>query len=418
MGRASTVDLPELNGAQRQRRRSTPGATPAEVYAETVSETHDDLPQEVRVADERPAQPAGADRGGAAPSSRPSSTASTSTTCVLQTIVSLINLGARKGAVGAPPEAGIQADNEQLRIAIEAARALLAIVEPRHGDKLGPFRTRSRQLQMAYAQQRRAARRAADGAGRRRRAPPQEPQGGPRAAGQAQRPRSGSRVSSRTVRDARAVSSRAFRGGGLRLPLGFVAVPRGRALAPAAQLIPEGDPLTEFLTDHGVVVALVCAAAAVLYGAVTARSLLALSPGNETMRSLSLAIQEGASAYLRRQYTTIGIVGVVLFVVLIPLQNIEVAVGFAIGGVASGAAGFIGMNVSVRANARVAEAARGGIGPALDVAFRGGAVTGMLVVGLALLGVAGYYGILTLDLRRRAPRRPSTRSSASASAAR
>ena len=153
--------------------------------------------------------------------------------------------------------------------------------------------------------------------------------------------------------------------------------------------------MTEFLSDHGVIVALICAAAAVLYGAVTSRSLLALSPGNDTMRGLSLAIQEGASAYLKRQYTTIGIVGVLLFIVLIPLQNIEVAIGFAVGGLASAAAGFIGMNVSVRANARVAEAARGGIGPALDVAFRGGAVTGMLVVGLALLGVAGYYGVLT-----------------------
>ena len=153
--------------------------------------------------------------------------------------------------------------------------------------------------------------------------------------------------------------------------------------------------MSNFLTDHGVVVALVCAAAAVVYGAVTSRSLLALSPGNETMRGLSLAIQEGASAYLRRQYTVIGIVGIVLFVALIPLQNIEVAIGFLIGGVASASAGFIGMNVSVRANARVAEAARGGIGPALDVAFRGGAVTGMLVVGLALTGVAGYFGLLT-----------------------
>jgi K(+)-stimulated pyrophosphate-energized sodium pump len=153
--------------------------------------------------------------------------------------------------------------------------------------------------------------------------------------------------------------------------------------------------LSDFLTDHGVIVALVCAAAAVLYGAVTSRSLLALSPGNETMRGLSLAIQEGASAYLRRQYRTIGIVGAVLFLALIPLQNIEVAVGFLIGGLASASAGFIGMNVSVRANARVAEAARGGIGPALDAAFRGGAVTGLLVVGLALTGVAGYYGALT-----------------------
>ena len=153
--------------------------------------------------------------------------------------------------------------------------------------------------------------------------------------------------------------------------------------------------MSDFLADHGVVVALVCALAAVGYGVVTSRALLALSPGNEVMRGLSAAIQEGASAYLRRQYTTIAIVGVVLFIALIPLQNIEVAIGFLIGGLASAAAGFIGMNVSVRSNARVAEAARGGLGPALDVAFRGGAVTGMLVVGLALLGVAGYYGILT-----------------------
>ncbi|HET8756555.1 MAG TPA: sodium-translocating pyrophosphatase [Solirubrobacteraceae bacterium] len=152
--------------------------------------------------------------------------------------------------------------------------------------------------------------------------------------------------------------------------------------------------MTDFLSDYGVVVALVCAALAVAYGVLTTRSLLALSPGNETMRSLSAAVQEGASAYLRRQYTTIGAVGIVLFIVLIPLQSIEVAIGFAIGGLASAAAGFIGMNVSVRANARVAEAARGGIAPALSVAFRGGAVTGMLVVGLALIGVAGYYGIL------------------------
>jgi K(+)-stimulated pyrophosphate-energized sodium pump len=153
--------------------------------------------------------------------------------------------------------------------------------------------------------------------------------------------------------------------------------------------------LSDFLTDYGVIVALVCAACAVAYGLVTSRTLLALSPGNETMRSLSAAVQEGASAYLRRQYTTIGLVGVVLFIALIPLQGIEVAIGFLIGGVLSGAAGFLGMNVSVRANARVAEAARGGLGPALDVAFRGGAVTGLLVVGLALIGVAAYYGLLT-----------------------
>jgi K(+)-stimulated pyrophosphate-energized sodium pump len=153
--------------------------------------------------------------------------------------------------------------------------------------------------------------------------------------------------------------------------------------------------VSEFLTDHGVVIALVCAAAAVVYGALTSRSLLALSPGNERMREISAAVQEGAQAYLTRQYLVIGLVGLVLFILLIPLQNIEVAIGFAIGGASSAAAGFIGMNVSVRANARVAESARGGVAPALSAAFRGGAVTGMIVVGLALVGVAAYYGILT-----------------------
>jgi K(+)-stimulated pyrophosphate-energized sodium pump len=153
--------------------------------------------------------------------------------------------------------------------------------------------------------------------------------------------------------------------------------------------------LSSFLTHHGVLVALVCAAAAIVYGAVTSRALLALSPGNERMRAISAAVQEGASAYLNRQYTTIAGVGVILFIILIPLQNIRVAIGFAIGGALSAAAGYVGMNVSVRANARVAEAARTGISRALDVAFRGGAVTGMLVVGLALIGVSGYYGILT-----------------------
>jgi K(+)-stimulated pyrophosphate-energized sodium pump len=153
--------------------------------------------------------------------------------------------------------------------------------------------------------------------------------------------------------------------------------------------------LSSFLTHHGVVIALVCAACAIGYGFVTSRSLLALSPGNERMRAISAAVQEGASAYLKRQYTIIAAVGVVVFILLIPLQNIRVALGFLIGAALSAGAGFVGMNVSVRANARVAEAARGGVSPALKVAFRGGAVTGMLVVGLALIGVAGYYGVLT-----------------------
>jgi K(+)-stimulated pyrophosphate-energized sodium pump len=133
----------------------------------------------------------------------------------------------------------------------------------------------------------------------------------------------------------------------------------------------------------------------VAYGVLTSRALLALSPGNAEMQRISGAVQEGARAYLNRQYTTIAGVGVVLFVALIFIQDISVAAGFAIGGLLSGSAGYIGMNVSVRANARVAESARGGVAQALAVAFRGGAITGLLVVGLALLGVAGYYGVLT-----------------------
>jgi len=153
--------------------------------------------------------------------------------------------------------------------------------------------------------------------------------------------------------------------------------------------------LTSILTQHGVLVALGCSGAALLYGALTSRSLLALSAGTERMRQISAAVQEGASAYLNRQYTTIAAVGVIVFALLIPLQNIRVAIGFAIGGALSASAGYIGMNVSVRANARVAESARRGVANALAAAFRGGAVTGLLVVGLALLGISGYYGVLT-----------------------
>jgi K(+)-stimulated pyrophosphate-energized sodium pump len=153
--------------------------------------------------------------------------------------------------------------------------------------------------------------------------------------------------------------------------------------------------LSNFLSQHGVVVALVCAGCAVIYGALTTRSLLALSPGNERMQAISAAVQSGARAYLNRQYLVIAGVGVVVFVGLIFIQNIAVAAGFAIGGILSGSAGYIGMNVSVRANTRVAEAARDGVPSALRVAFRGGAITGLLVVGLALVGISGYYGALT-----------------------
>ncbi|HET7589656.1 MAG TPA: sodium-translocating pyrophosphatase [Solirubrobacterales bacterium] len=154
--------------------------------------------------------------------------------------------------------------------------------------------------------------------------------------------------------------------------------------------------MTDFLTEYGVVVALVCAGAAVLYGLLVTQRLLSKSAGNDRMREISGAVQEGAQAYLNRQYTIIAALAVPIAVLLLILQDYKTAVGFLIGATLSGATGFIGMNVSVRANSRVAEAARGGVPPALDVAFKGGSVTGLLVVGLALLGVAGYFGVLVL----------------------
>lgn len=141
-------------------------------------------------------------------------------------------------------------------------------------------------------------------------------------------------------------------------------------------------------------IVIACGALALAYGWYAYTQVMTAGTGTDRMREIAAAIQEGAEAYLNRQYKTIAMAGAAVVVILALTLGIHVAIGFIIGAVLSGAAGYIGMNISVRANVRTAEAANQGMQPALDVAFRAGAITGMLVVGLGLLGVAGYYGIL------------------------
>ena len=152
---------------------------------------------------------------------------------------------------------------------------------------------------------------------------------------------------------------------------------------------------------------LACGVAALVYGLITAQQVLAKDPGNARMQEIAAAVQEGARAFLNRQYMAIATVGAVILVILYALLGTHTAIGFVIGAVLSAAAGYVGMNVSVRANCRTAQASREGLAAGLDVAFKAGAITGMLVVGLGLLGVAGYYFVLRAGLAPGADIRPT-----------
>src|SRR5213593_3253556 len=138
-----------------------------------------------------------------------------------------------------------------------------------------------------------------------------------------------------------------------------------------------------------------CGALSIVYGLWATRSVMSADAGSEKMQEISAAVAEGAQAYLKRQYTTIGMVGIVIFIIVGIFLGWLVAVGFLIGALLSGAAGFIGMNVSVRANVRTAQAAISSLADGLELAFKAGAITGLLVAGLALLGVTLYFWVLT-----------------------
>src|SRR5262249_40153630 len=147
------------------------------------------------------------------------------------------------------------------------------------------------------------------------------------------------------------------------------------------------------MTPLGIII--ICGLLSIAYGVWATMSVLGADAGSPKMQEISAAVREGAQAYLKRQYTTIGMVGIVIFLLVGFLLGWLVAVGFLIGAVLSGAAGFIGMNISVRANVRTAQAAIGSLAGGLELAFKSGAITGMLVAGLALLGVTVYFWVLT-----------------------
>src|SRR5438552_5719786 len=174
----------------------------------------------------------------------------------------------------------------------------------------------------------------------------------------------------------------------------------------SAQAVAASAPTTSVKGDLQQMTALwlivLCGVLALLYAVWATRSVLASDPGSARMQEIAAAVREGAQAYLKRQYTTIGMVGVVIFLILAYFLGSSVAVGFLIGAVLSGAAGFIGMNVSVRANVRTAQAAIGSLANGLELAFKAGAITGLLVAGLALLGVTLYFGFL-IGTRHMAP---------------